>query len=85
MSYCNPFGICRNCGCQIMWIRTKAGKNMPVDPTIISYRRPKDGVKGKEKIITPEGETICADQVSSENAEGFGYISHFATCKLRAY
>ena len=36
----NPFGTCRNCGCQIMWVKTKAGKNMPVDPTMISYRRP---------------------------------------------
>ena len=73
----NPFGTCRNCGCQIMWVKTKAGKNMPVDPTMISYRRP------KEKIVTPEGEVVCADKVSSESAEGFGYISHFATCKAR--
>ena len=51
----NPFGTCRNCGCQIMWVRTVAGKNMPVDPTMISYRRPGAGVKAKEKIVTPEG------------------------------
>lgn len=75
----NPFGICRNCGCQIMWVKTKAGKNMPVDPTMISYRR----LKAKEKIVTPEGEVVCADKVDSEKAEGFGYISHFATCKAR--
>ena len=50
----NPFGTCRNCGCQIMWVRTVAGKNMPVDPTMISYRRPGAGVKAKEKIVTPE-------------------------------
>ena len=61
----------------------KAGKNMPVDPTMISYRRPGAGVKAKEKIVTPEGEVVCADKVSSESAEGFGYISHFATCKAR--
>ena len=41
------------------------------------------GVKAKEKIVTPEGEVVCADKVSSESAEGFGYISHFATCKAR--
>ena len=35
------------------------------------------------KIVTPEGEVVCADKVSSESAEGFGYISHFATCKAR--
>ena len=66
----NPFGTCRNCGCQIMWVKTKAGKNMPVDPTMISYRRPGAGVKAKEKIVTPEGEVVCADKVSSESAEG---------------
>ena len=68
----DPFGTCRNCGCQIMWVKTKAGKNMPVDPTMISYRRPGAGVKAKEKIVTPEGEVVCADKVSSDSAEGFG-------------
>ena len=79
----DPFGTCRNCGCHIMWVKTKAGKNMPVDPTMISYRRRGAGVNAKEKIVTPEGEVVCADKVSSESAEGFGYISHFATCKAR--
>ncbi len=79
----DPFGTCRNCGCHIMWVKTKAGKNMPVDPTMISYRRPGAGEKAKEKIVTPEGEVVCADKVSSESAEGFGYISHFTTCKAR--
>ena len=63
----DPFGTCRNCGCQIMWVKTKAGKNMPVDPTMISYRRPGAGVKAKEKIVTPEGEVVCANKVSSES------------------
>ena len=54
-----------------MWVKTKAGKNMPVDPTMISYRRPGAGVKAKEKIVTPEGEVVCADKVSSESTEGF--------------
>ena len=48
----DPFGTCRNCGCHIMWVKTKAGKNMPVDPTMISYRRPGAGVKAREKIVT---------------------------------
>ena len=70
----DPFGTCRNCGCHIMWVKTKAGKNMPVDPTMISYRRPGAGVKAKEKIVTPEGEVVCADKVSSESAEGLYWI-----------
>lgn len=63
--------------------KNSSRKNMPVDPTMISYRRPGAGVKAKEKIVTQEGEVVCADKVSSESAEGFGYISHFATCKAR--
>mgnify|MGYP001663211625 CR=1 FL=1 len=52
-----------------MWVKTKAGKNMPVDPTMISYRRPGAGVKAKEKIVTPEGEVVCADKVYHPRAQ----------------
>ncbi len=76
----NQFGTCSNCGRQIMWIRTKAGKNMPVDPEMISYRKPEEGKKAAEKLITQSGEVICADRDDSDQAEGVGYISHFATC-----
>ena len=66
-----------------MWIRTKAGKNMPVNPELISYRKPEKGKKASEKIVTQEGEVICADRSDSSKAEGVGYISHFATCTNR--
>lgn len=79
----NPFGTCAYCGRQVMWVRTKAGKNMPVDPTMINYRRPAAGKKGKEKIVTPQGEVVSADRATSDRSEGFGYISHFATCTGR--
>ena len=38
-------GVCKGCGVYIEWIRTKKGKNMPVEPDPIN-------------IITEEGETI---------------------------
>lgn len=79
----NPFGVCRNCGKQIMWIRTKAGKNMPVDPTMISYRRPEAEKKATERFVTYAGEVVEADRVDSSQAEGTGYIPHFATCTKR--
>lgn len=79
----DPFGTCRYCGEQIMWIRTKSGKNMPVDTPIISYRRPEAGMKAKDKIVTQQGDVVSADITDSGKAEGFGYISHFATCKSR--
>lgn len=66
-----------------MWLRTKVGKNMPVDPEMISYRRPEAGRKAAEKIVTQVGEVICADRADNSQAEGVGYISHFATCKSR--
>lgn len=44
----NPFGTCAYCKKQVMWIKTKAGKNMPVNPEMVSYRRP-------EKLFLPIG------------------------------
>lgn len=79
----NPFGTCVYCGQRIMWVRTKAGRNMPVNLELISYRRPEAGKKAAEKIVTQTGEVVCADRVDSSQAEGIGYISHFATCKNR--
>jgi hypothetical protein len=67
-----------------MWIRTKAGKNMPVNPEMISYRRPGYGERASEKIVTPAGEVVSVNRADSgREAEGTGYISHFATCKSR--
>ncbi len=77
----NPFGTCVYCGKQIMWVRTKAGKNMPVNPQMISYRMPEIGKKGTDKIVTQDGEVVSADRTASNLAEGIGYISHFATCR----
>lgn len=79
----NPFGTCAYCGRRIMWIRTRGGKNMPVDPEMISYRRPDAGEKPTEKIVTQHGEVVSANRTGSTTAEGTGYISHFATCTKR--
>ena len=79
----NPFGTCAYCKKQVMWIKTKAGKNMPVNPEMVSYRRPEAGEKATEKIATQAGEVVSANRVDSNLAEGIGYISHFATCTKR--
>lgn len=70
---------CRYCGKKIMWIQTKAGKNMPCDPELICYRISKEE-KGAEKIVTQNGIVISADRVFSNEADGIGYVPHFATC-----
>ncbi len=71
---------CRYCGRKIVWIQTKAGKNMPCDPEVICYKIPELG-KGKERIVTQNGEVVYADRVSGGEGTQLGYIPHFATCR----
>lgn len=76
--YNNNFGQCRGCGRRVLWITTKAGKNMPVDTNIHHYRK---DPAGKEKIVTQSGEVVTGTIVDTpQEADGMGYISHFATC-----
>lgn len=71
-------GTCRSCGARILWIKTKAGKNMPVDPTFVDYKKV---AGGNERIVTPEGDVVAAERCkSTESPDGYGYISHFASC-----
>lgn len=72
-----PFSNCRICGNRILWVKTPAGKNMPVDPNLINYRAVPGG---KERIVTPGGAVIAGERCNPEDADGVGYISHFATC-----
>lgn len=75
----NPFGICSKCKKQIMWIKTKAGKNMPCDTGFVYY---KEEAGGKDRIVLPNGKVVVGTiQNNPEHAHGFGYISHFATCE----
>ena len=48
----NSFGNCSKCGKQIMWIKTKAGKNMPCDPSFVYYKEQKGG---KDRIVLTNG------------------------------
>lgn len=72
------FGTCSGCGKRVVWIKTVNGKNMPCDPNIVNYAL---DPKGKEKIVTPTGKVVCGTTGAEPGkADGFGYISHFATC-----
>lgn len=73
----DPFGTCRSCGQRIMWVKTPAGKNMPANPELIDY---KAASGGKERIVTPSGVVVAGERCRAEEADGVGYISHFATC-----
>ena len=77
MSLGNSFGVCKNCGRQVMWIKTKAGKNMPVNPQFINYLEVSGG---RERIVTYDGRVVAGERCEPEESKYVGYISHFATC-----
>lgn len=73
------FGTCSKCGKRILWIKTISGKNMPCDPTFVYY---KEKTGGKDRIVLPNGQVVAGEiQKQAEYADGFGYVSHFATCE----
>ncbi len=71
------FSQCNRCGARIMWVKTKAGKNMPVDPKFVDFKKIKGG---KERLVLPNGEVVAGKRCKACEADGYGYISHFATC-----
>lgn len=76
--YGGNIGQCRSCGKRIIFIRMKSGKNMPVDENFVNYKL---AAGGKERIATPAGDVVaCITGVDAREADGFGYVSHFATC-----
>lgn len=82
MAYGQSLSRCRSCGAPIVWVKTKAGKNMPCDSTIINYKKDPEG---RDKTVTPEGDVVTGTIVQDPmEADGSGYISHFATCKFAA-
>ena len=75
-------GKCRICGQRILFIRMKSGKIMPVNDVFINYTL--SGNK-KERVVTIEGDVVACDgPVPADEADGFGYISHFATCRRKS-
>lgn len=74
----NSIGKCRRCGKRIMFVRMKSGKSMPVDEQFVNFKKESGG---KDRIVLPSGDVVaCTAGVSVEEADGYGYISHFATC-----
>lgn len=69
---------CRACGAPIGFIKSVAGKTIPVDAEPFSYVQKSNGTL---KIVTPNGEVVSGELPDDpQNATGIGYISHFATC-----
>lgn len=67
-----------------MWCDGDLGKNSgrkeyAVRPMLHNY---KIDPTGKEKIVTQTGKVVTGvTGIDAQSADGFGYISHFATCK----
>lgn len=73
--------LCRGCGKPIAFIKTEAGKTMPVDPEPI-YFLPEDDY---HKFVMMDGtvkrgRAIEEDETGLKKKAVIGYRSHFATC-----
>lgn len=73
------FGQCKRCGARIVWVKTLAGKNMPVDPELVDFKKIKGG---KERLVLQSGEVVAGERCRASEADGYGYISHFATFRI---
>lgn len=71
------FSQCNRCGARIMWVKTKAGKNMPVDPQFVDFKKIKGG---KERLVLPNGEVVAGERCKAERS---GWLRlHFSFCDL---
>ncbi len=69
---------CRKCGASILFVKMRSGKSMPVNTNLVSFRN--DG--GKDRIVLANGEVTSGTIVTDPaEANGVGYVSHFATCE----
>ena len=64
---------CRSCGAPIRWVRTRAGKAMPLDAQPVATGNVVLGEDGTARTLTRK-------QVMLGGIVGDRYTSHFATC-----
>lgn len=72
--------MCRGCGATIEWIRTRAGKMMPVDPAPVMVI---EG-EGREVFVTDEGDTITGRRALPKEEDEtllVGFVPHWGTCR----
>ncbi len=70
---------CRGCGAAIDWIRTPAGRSMPVDPEPVFVI---EG-GGSDRFITDEGEIVTGRRALPEEEHRdlpVALIPHWKTC-----
>lgn len=70
---------CRGCGAPLEWIRTAAGRSMPVDPKPVFIV---EG-DGPDSFITDEGEVIrgrAARPAEERSDLPVAFVPHWKTC-----
>lgn len=77
---------CRGCGEEVIWMKTPAGKKMPVDPEPVWIEI---GGRGQKPFIRKDGSFVFGRKVGDayENEDPDSnlveaYESHFATCPV---
>lgn len=76
---------CRGCGAEVIWMKTPAGRKMPVDPepvwVEIGWRGPAFLRKDGEFVFGRKvGDAYETEDTDSNLVEA--YESHFATCPV---
>jgi hypothetical protein len=61
---------CKGCGAEIIWIKTEAGRNMPIDAKPI-----------KAYLPNPQYETLYALEKTEKYILQDVHLTHWATCK----
>lgn len=65
--------LCRGCHAQIRWVKTEAGKAMPVDLVLTTTTDPKVVLYG------PDGTRL----EQQPGVERTGHVPHWASCSVR--
>lgn len=66
-------GTCRSCQAPMIWARTQAGRNIPLDPT--------PSPKGNVELTADNFAVVLGGRAADERRVDTDlYISHFATC-----
>ena len=71
--------VCRGCGRAIDWIKTTAGKNMPVDPEPVFVI---EG-DGRDRFVTDDGAVIVGRVARPEEESRdlpVAFVPHWKTC-----
>lgn len=81
-------GVCKGCKAQILWVATRSGKMMPVDPEKLSEWVTDEMTSGARKVTLqdPHGDTLTgwrASMLAPGARQIAGYVPHWSTCPNR--